>query len=76
MKLPNKIKQSTNVDRYTGELFSSYTGVSTDTNYRGLVDLAEDFIETVSSHFDGISCDYTAEDYANWYIDNNRMDWE
>ena len=76
MRLPSKITQSTDVDQYTGELFSSYTSVGPDLTFKGLVDLAEDFMETISFHFEGISSDHTAEDYANWYIDNNRMDWE
>ena len=72
-----KLEQpSSNVDQYTGDLFSNYTGVATDLCFDGLVELAEDFIETVSRHFDGIDCNHSAEEYANWYLENNKMDWE
>lgn len=76
MRLPDKIRQSTNVDSYTGELFASFDGVGTDLNFKELKELAEDFMEVMARHFTGVSVDYDAEDYAQWYIENNRMDWE
>ena len=71
-----QVVQNTDVDPYTGDLFSNFTDVGTDCQYSRLVYLAKEFIDAVEVNFMGISINHSPEDYAQWYIDNNRMDWE
>ena len=65
-----KKKEETYVDPYTAELFENFTSVSPETSFEELVILAEDFIEVIAHSFQGISCDYEAEEYAKNYLEN------
>tara|TARA_R110000744_G_C19181955_1_gene542810 strand:+ start:43 stop:255 length:213 start_codon:yes stop_codon:yes gene_type:complete len=56
------------VDPFTGLLFENFVNIHENYRRDELVDLAADFIEVIENHFSGISIDYTAEDYADWYI--------
>jgi hypothetical protein len=69
------------IDPYTKELFDNYTKanydrIADDISYsdqqcfEALVEDAENFIETVTSDFTGISIDYDAEQYAYNFIDS------
>ena len=70
---------SSYIDPYTAELFANYTKanydrIADDISYsdqqcfEALIEDAENFIETVTSEFTGISIDYDAEQYANNFI--------
>tara|TARA_R100001369_G_C3235580_1_gene152991 strand:- start:122 stop:343 length:222 start_codon:yes stop_codon:yes gene_type:complete len=65
-----KKKEETYVDPYTAELFSMFTDVDSETSLEELVILAEDFMEVIAHSFQGMSCDYEAEDYAKNYLEN------
>ena len=65
-----KKKEETYVDPYSAELFASFTDVDPETSFEELVILAEDFMEVIAHSFQGISCDYEAEEYAKNYLEN------
>ena len=48
----------------------NFTSVSPETSFEELVILAEDFMEVIAHSFQGISCDYAAEEYAKNYFEN------
>tara|TARA_R100000908_G_C3706303_1_gene114709 strand:- start:302 stop:577 length:276 start_codon:yes stop_codon:yes gene_type:complete len=70
------MRDTSNVDPYTGELFENFEGVGTDCDHAELVELAEEFMEVMARHFTGISVDYDENDYADYFISKYKMDWE
>ena len=69
-------REKLDVDPYTGELFENFEGVGTDCSHEELTEIAEEFMEVLARHFTGISVEYNAEDYADYFISKNKMDWE
>ena len=56
------------VDQWTADLFSNFTGVNEDESRNDLIQIAEEFEDVVSTHFEGMSLNNTAEEIVDHYI--------